>query len=148
MTKDILKDKFYIAILLPLIFTLISIKKTDDWLVLLILFLIMMVILSIIFYLRNDLYIQSFSANSELIIIEFQKNFSKNKIKKITIPPKLIKSIDFNSKSFLEPFHIITIKFKDENGLYDKKSFKTNNDEIFIKLLFKLKVEKNKNNNV
>lgn len=148
MTKDILKDKFSIAIVLPLFFTLINIKKTDDWLFLLIIFLIMVVILSIIFYLRNDFYIQSFSTNSELIKIEYQKNFSKNKIEKITITPKLIKSIKFNSKSFLEPFHIITIKFKDENGLYDKKSFKTNNDEIFIKLLFKLNVEKTKHNTV
>lgn len=50
--------------------------------------------------------------------------------------------MDFNSKSFLEPFHKIFIRFVDENGLYDKKIFKTNNDRTFIELIYELKNKK------
>ena len=43
------------------------------------------------------------------------------------------------SKSFLETFHKISIKYIDEEGFYDTKTLKTNNDDAFINLIYELK---------
>jgi len=147
MTKDIIKDKFLGPILIILLFALFNIKKTNDWLFLLIILLIGFTILSIVGYLRNDLYIKHFSLENEILLISFQKNFSKNKEDKFSHNSKSLELVKFRSKSFLDPFHIITVRFQDENGFYDTKSFKTNKDKTFIELIYKLNKEKTKHNN-
>lgn len=143
MTKDILKDKFLAPILLTLFFGLFSIKKTSDWFFLLIFLLILIVVLCLVFYMRKDLYIQKFSSDSEFINIEYQTNFSEKQKNKFSISTKLLKSVDFSSKTFLEPFHKISIRYTDEDGLFDKTTFKTNDDRTFIELIYKLKIVKN-----
>ena len=143
MTKDIIKDKFLAPILLTLFFGVYSIKKTNDSIFILIFLLIILVILCLVLYLRKDLYILSFSGDSESINIEYQKNFLEKQTEKFSINLQSIKSVDFSSKSFLEPFHKISIRYTDENGLFDKTTFKTNDDNTFIELIYKLKKEKN-----
>ena len=103
--------------------------------------LIILVILCLVLYLRKDLYILSFSGDSESINIEYQKNFLEKQTEKFSINLQSIKSVDFSSKSFLEPFHKISIRYTDENGLFDKTTFKTNDDNTFIELIYKLKKE-------
>ncbi|WP_211272621.1 hypothetical protein, partial [Gelidibacter algens] len=136
---DIIKDKFLGPILLTLFFMLFSIKKTNDLLFLLIFLLIILAVLCLAFYLRKDFYIIKFSADSESTNIEYQRNFSEQVSDKFSIHSKSIKTLDFSSKSFLEPFHKISIRYVDESGLYDKKTFKTNDDKTFIELIYKLK---------
>ena len=143
MTKDIIKDKFLGTILLTLFFGVYSIKKTNDSIFILIFLLIILAILCLVLYLRKDLYILSFSGDSESINIEYQKNFLEKQTEKFSINLQSIKSVDFGSKSFLEPFHKISIRYTDENGLFDKTTFKTNDDNTFIELIYKLKKEKN-----
>ena len=138
-----LKDKFLAPILLTLFFLLFSIKKTNDWFFLFIFLLIILVVLCIVLYMRKDFYIQNFSSDSEFINIEYQRNFSEKQMNKFSISSKSIKSVDFGSKSFFEPFHKVSIRYTDDNGLFDKTTFKTNDDKTFIRLIYKLKVVKN-----
>jgi hypothetical protein len=143
MTKDIIKDKFLGPILIILLLALFNIQRTNDWLFLLIILLIGFTILSIVGYLRNDSYIKQISLENEILLIYFQKNFSKNREDKFSTNYKSLELVKFRSKSFLDPFHIITVRFQDDNGFFDTKSFKTNNDKTFIKLIYELKKEKN-----
>jgi uncharacterized protein with PQ loop repeat len=146
MTKDIIKDKFLGPISIVLLFALFNIKRTNDLFFLLIILLIGFTILSIAGYLRNDLYIKHFSLENGILLISFQKNFSKNIEDKIFHNSKSLDLVKFRSKSFLDSFHIITVRFQDENGFYDTKSFKTNDDKTFIELIYKLNKEKAKHN--
>ncbi len=76
--------------------------------------------------------------DNKLLQIHYQKNFKKKQIEKFSVNAKSIVSVSFRSKWFLEHFHKISIQFIDENGLYDRVTFKTNNDWTFIKLLYEV----------
>lgn len=139
MIKDIFKDKFLGPILLVLFLSIYSLKKTNDYFFLFILLLVSLAILCLVFYFRNDLYIQNLYFDSELIEVECQKGFSKSKTIKFSLISKSIESVDFCSKSFLDSFHSISIRYLNEEGLYEKQTFKSNDDKEFIELIYKLK---------
>ncbi len=97
----------------------------------------------LVFYFRNDYYIKNYSIENDSLEIQYQKNFSKKKVNTFLADAKSVESIKFNSKSFLDTFHVISLKYVDKNGLYGKKTFKTNNDNVFIDIIQHLKTIKN-----
>ncbi|TDY61127.1 hypothetical protein DFQ06_3144 [Algibacter lectus] len=107
-----------------------------------ILFLIMLTVFFIVHYFKADLYIQNFSIVNNALEIRYQRNLSKNDVKSFLTHSKTIKSFSFNSKSFLDTSHNISIKYIDEDGLHLKKIFKTNNDDTFTSIIHHLKNEK------
>lgn len=139
MTKDIIKDKFLLPILLTLFWGLVYFKKTNDWVFLLSFLIIMLLLLCIVFYLKNDYYIVNYSIENNLLKIQYHKNFSKKQLNTFFADCKSMESVKFNSKSFLDTFHVISFKYVDKDGLYNKKTLKTNNDKVFIDLLHYLK---------
>lgn len=138
MKRDILKDKFIAPILITIFFNLFNIKETNDWVFFLILLLALLTILGIVYFFKKDLYIQDFTIENDSLNIQYQKNFSKHKARTFFIDSKSIDSITFSSKSFLDTFHVISIKHINEDGLYNIKTFKTKNDDTFIKIIHHL----------
>lgn len=138
MRKDILKDKFIGPLLFSLFVALMTIRS-GDWLFSILFFLGTFLVSSFALNLEIFLYIQDYSINNESVSFQFQKSFLKNKTETISILLESVESVDFRSKSFLEQFHMISIKYVDPNGLFAKHTFKTKNDEAFIKLLYRLK---------
>lgn len=142
MTKTILKDKFSGPVLLTMFIGLINWKNTNDWVFYFCLLIAALSVLLIVNYIRKDLYIKSFSAGSECIKIQYKKNFNKTPIN-FALPNNFILSFNFSSKSWLEPFHRISIKYLDENGFIYKKTFKISVDKSFVELIYFLEKEKN-----
>ena len=139
MTKDILKDKFLVPFLLILFFGFVSFKKINDWVFLLTFLLILLTILCLVYYFRNDCYIHNYSIENNSLRIQYQKNFFKNQVITFSTDLKSIESLKFHSRSFLDTFHVISFKYIDKEGLYEKKTFKINNDKTFVELIYKLK---------
>ena len=135
MILNIFKDKFLGPILIIFCVSFLYKGKMNDWFFLLTLMSVLLTILCLIFYFKEDNYIINFSIESEMLKIEYQKNFSKNKVKIFSDEAKSIESIKFNSKSFLDTFHVISIKYKDNEGLYNVKTFKMCKDKDFTDIL-------------
>ncbi|WP_152596370.1 hypothetical protein [Algibacter lectus] len=142
MKTDILKDKFLQPLLITLCYSFFYIGKSNDMVFFGILFLIMLTVFFIVHYFKADLYIQNFSIVNNALEIRYQRNLSKNDVKSFLTHSKTIKSFSFNSKSFLDTSHNISIKYIDEDGLHLKKIFKTNNDDTFTSIIHHLKNEK------
>ena len=141
MTRAILKDKFLGVTLITIFFGFVYFRKTSDLIFLIIILSVIFSFLALASFFRSDLYIQNFSIENESLSIMYQKKFSKNKWDTFFITQESVESIDFNSKSFLESFHKISIKYKDSKGLYDTKVFKTSSDYIFIRILHHINKE-------
>jgi len=142
MKTYILKDKFLQPLLITLCYSFFYIGKSNDMVFFGILFLIMLTVFFIVHYFKTDLYIQNFSITNNALEIQYQRNLSKNDVKTFLAHYKTIKSFSFNSKSFLDTSHTISIKYIDEDGLHLKKIFKTNNDDTFTSIIHHLKNEK------
>ncbi len=141
MNTYILKDKFLSPLLITLFYTFFYIGKSKDLVFFSIFFLIILTVVFIVHYFKTDLYIQNFSIINNTVEIKYQRNFSNNNIKSFLSNSKIIKSISFNSKSFLDVSHTISIKYIDKNGLHLKKVFKTNNDNTFTRIISNLQNE-------
>ncbi len=135
MTLNIFKDKFLGPILIIFFVFLFYLRQMNDWVFLLSFMSVLLTILCLIFYLKEDNYILNYSIEGEMLKIEYQKNFSKHKVKIFSDNTKSIESIKFNSKSFLDTFHVISIKYKDKEGLYNVKTFKMKNNKDFTDIL-------------
>ena len=142
MKTYILKDKFLQPLLITLCYSFFYIGKSNDLVFFAILVLIVLTVFFIAHYFKTDLYIQNFSIVNNTLEIQYQRNLSKNDLKSFLTDSKTIKSVSFNSKSFLDISHIIAIKYIDEEGLHLKKIFKTNNDGTFTSIIHHLKNEK------
>ncbi|ARV13867.1 hypothetical protein [Polaribacter sp. SA4-12] len=143
MTKYIVKDKFLYPILVLLFIGVLNLKKSNDWGFILIFILISLIILCIIFYLKSDYYIQDISIENDILRIQYQRNFAKDKVNTVSIDSKSLKSFKFNSNSSPNSSHLITIRYNDDEDLHYKKTFKTNCDDTFIKLINELRRIKN-----
>ncbi len=139
MTIDIIRDKFLAPILITLFFGLFYFRKTSDWIFLVSLLIIILTIMCLLFYFKNDYYIQNYSIENGSLKIQYQKNFSEKHSSIFITDSKSIESVKFNSKLFLDTFHVISFKYIDNDGLYGKKVFKTNSDKIFIEIIHYLK---------
>lgn len=143
MTKYILKDKFSGPISFTLVWGILQfIFHKNDWIFLALALLIMFLILSLVSYYKTDNYIQKILIENESINIQYQKNFFEDKPNIFSIKTNSVKSYKFSSKSILDSSHSISIKFIDENNLHNKITFRTNNDDYFIDLIYILKNEK------
>lgn len=143
MTTDIIKDKFLVPVLVTLFLGIYGLINTDYSFLIMVIILIILTILCLAMYLRRDLYIHSISGDSKSINIEYQKNFSEKQIENTSFNLNTIKSVDFRSKSFLDPFYKISIQYSDENGIFDKTTFKTNDNKTYMELINKLNNENN-----
>lgn len=140
MTKYIIKNKLSYPILFTFIFGIFQIAKDrNDWTFLILFSVIILLILSFLFFAKTDNYIQNLLIENESIDIQYQKNLLKNNSHIFTTKSKLVKSYKFTSTSFLGSSHSISIRFIDEDNLHDEITFKTNNDEYFINLIYLLK---------
>lgn len=147
MTKYILKDKLSYPITFTFFWGIVQFTEyKNDWDSFVISLLFFLVILSFLSFSMTDNYIQKNLIENESIHIEYQKNFLKDKPNIFTTDSKSIESFEFSSSSFLGSSYSISIKFIDENNLYDKITFKTNNDSYFIDLIYVLKKIKTKHN--
>lgn len=143
MTKYILKDKFSYPITFTLVWGILEfIFHKNDWIFLTISLLIMFLILSLVSYYKTDNYIQNILIENESINIQYQKNFFEDKPNIFSNKTNSVKSYKFSSKSILDSSHSISIKFIDENNLHNKITFRTNNDDYFIDLIYLLKNKK------
>jgi hypothetical protein len=143
MTKYIVKDKFLYPILLVLFIGLFNFIKLNDWGFILIFHFILLTVLCILLYLKTDYYIQNVSIENDILRIQYQKNFAKDNVNTVLIDSKSLKSFKFNSNSSPNSSHLITIRYIDDEDLHYKKTFKTNCDDTFIKLINELKRIKN-----
>jgi hypothetical protein len=144
MTKYILKDKFSYPISFTLFWGILQfIFHKSDWVFLTLSLLIMVLILSLASYYKNDNYIQKILIENESINIEYQKNFYEGNPNVFSTTTNSIKSFKFSSKSALDSSHSISIRFIDENNLHNKITFRTNNDDYFIDVIYLLKKYKN-----
>jgi hypothetical protein len=143
MTKYILKDKFSGPISFTLVWGILQlIFHKNDWIFIALALLIMFLILSFVSYYKTDNYIQKILIENESINIQYQKNFFEDKPYIFSNKTNSIKSYKFSSKSILDSSHSISIRFIDENNLHNKITFRTNNDDYFIDLIYLLKNEK------
>lgn len=140
MTKYILKDKFSYPITYTLFWGgLQFIIHKYDWIFLGITLLIMILILSLIFYFKTDNYIQKILIENGSINIQYQQNFLEGKPNFFSTNTNSVISYKFNSHSILDSSYSISIKYLDEKNLHYKIILKTNNDDIFIDLIYLLK---------
>jgi hypothetical protein len=143
MNKYILKDKFSYPITFTLVWGILQfIFHKNDWIFLILSLSIMVLILSLVSYYKTDNYIQKILIENESINIQYQKNFFEGKPNIFSINTNSVKSYKFSSKSILDFSHSISIKFIDENNLYNKITFRTNNDDYFIDVIYLLKKQK------
>ena len=92
--------------------------------------------------LRNDNYIKNYSFSGGILTIDYFKDFKKH-INTATINLSSIEKVKFSSnKSFFAPFHVVSIKYVDNEGLHQLKAFKIENDASFIMLVYELSIEK------
>jgi hypothetical protein len=144
MTKYIIKDKFSYPISFTLVWGILQFTfHKSDWVFLTLSLLIMVLILSLVSYYKNDNYIQKILIENESINIQYQKNFYEGKPNIFSTATNSIKSFKFSSKSTLDSSHSISIRFIDENNLHNEITFRTNNDDYFIDVIYLLKKHKN-----
>ena len=107
-------------------------------------FLIIFIVLITISVLKTDLYIHSYNDDNGIFEFKYQRNFYKTKVITFSIKSESIESFKFNSSlnSLNNSFHGIYIKYIDEDGDIDDKSFKINDNDAFINILSDLKNSK------
>ena len=138
MFKYILKDKFSFPVSFTIFWGIFQYKNYHSNWTFALAILIMIIILCLISCFKTDNYVQKILNENEAIIIQYQKNFLKDKPNSFSTNLNTIKSYKFHSKSFLNFNHIISIKYIDEDNLHYKITFKTNNDDDFINLIYQL----------
>ncbi|WP_340154972.1 hypothetical protein [uncultured Winogradskyella sp.] len=144
MTKAILKDKLLGSFFLATIILAISLRDKNDWWFILVMFLIALVFLCTISILKTDLYVHCYSYESGMFQIEYQKNFYKKQLKTFSINAESITSYKFSSSSDSgsnsnqNTFSSVYLKYTDDDGDTDDKTFKFNNIDEFLKLIFEL----------
>jgi len=147
MTKYIIKNKLSYPISFTFFYGIFQFAKDrNDFNFLILSLIIMILILSLLSFAKTDNYIQKLLIENESIDIQYQKNLSKNNPHIFTTNLKSIKSYKFAATSFLGSFHSISIRFIDEDNLHDEITFRSNNDEYFIDLIYLLKKIKTKPN--
>ncbi|WP_178988114.1 hypothetical protein [Winogradskyella schleiferi] len=144
MENVILRDKLLGPILIILVIGTFCFIKMSGSVFIAVFLSISFVILLSISICRTDRYIHNYIHEDEVFTIEYQKNFSKNKMNTFSINSDSIRSFKFYSKTFLDPFHRVSINYFDDEDYIDEKIFKINNDDKFINLIYELKKEKNK----
>ena len=118
--------------------------KAADWQYALIFSLCLLLLFSLIIFLKTDLYIRNYIFENGIHKFEYQKNFFKNKVRTFSIDSKSIYSYKFSaninsdSSSNQNTFNSIYLKYTDDDGDIDDKTFKFNNVDLFLKLIIEL----------
>lgn len=142
MNKEIFKDKFIVYLLLAFFYLIYTWIRLGDWFITLIYFLFFLVFGGFVGFFKDDFYLLHYTFQDDMLQIQYQRNFKRNQIRTITINPKAVDSLKFESKGFLNSFNIITIRYVKENELYDKITIKIKNEEFFNSILFQLNQKK------
>jgi len=141
-TKDIIKDKFLGPFFFLFLYCLFYFDSADGWF-LSFLALTISIILFVIFRFRKDFYMHNYFLEKETFTINYQKNFYKNEILTCILKPESVSSFSFQTNKFPYTIYGVSIKFLDDDGLYDKITFKIKNDDMFINFISDLnKVKK------
>ena len=118
--------------------------KATDWQYALIFSLCLLLLFSLINFLKTDLYIRNYIFENGIHKFEYQKNFFKNKVQTFSVDSKSIYSYKFSaninsdSSSNQNTFNSIYLKYTDDDGDIDDKTFKFNNVDLFLKLIIEL----------
>jgi hypothetical protein len=135
MRKQIIKDKFLTPIILSLLGCSGFISINNNWLWYFVAVFSFFILLSLFEYFKKEYYVKDYSIDKEDITFKYQINFSEQKVDELKIQNSSIKSLKFRSKSFLDPFYYLTVKYIDNENLYDKRSFKVLDKNQFTKII-------------
>ena len=135
MKKIILKDKLPYPIGFTLVYFFLRIKGCESFYLLTLTSFLIFIVIYAFTFLRSDNYVRSVNFDKKSIEFIYQKNFAAGNLINFKLDLSTLKSFKFRSKAFLEFSNFVSIKFLNDDNLFETIELKTDNDEIFIEIL-------------
>lgn len=98
--------------------------------------LVLFIGLVLFYFVKSHFYIRSYFMDNEFVEVTFQRNFNSSHLYTLKIESDSIDEVTLHPKSLpkISALHSIAVKWKNAEGLYELKSFRTSSNQVFAEL--------------